>query len=166
MADKVEDDKVVIVQFSVTDEKGTLLDEAPADDPLAYLHGNDNIVPGLEEALDGLAVGDTFNVTVSPEDGFGAALEDAERVIPREEFPEDLELIAGFEFAVEEDGEEIPLWVIKADDTRVVASLNHPFAGKTLTFDGKILRVREPTPDEIEHGHPHGADGDQGHDHD
>lgn len=158
-ATMIEDDRVVGLSYTLTDADGAELDRATRDDPLLYLHGHDNIVPGLEAALAGRAVGDRFDVELAPEDAFGPRLADAERVVPRDAFPEELELSPGLELALEEDGEIIPFWIKHADDDRVVIDLNHPFAGRTVRFTGEVLTIREATADELEHGHPHGADG-------
>ncbi|HEY8432263.1 MAG TPA: peptidylprolyl isomerase [Sandaracinaceae bacterium] len=158
-ATKIEDNRVVGLSYTLTDADGAELDRASSDDPLLYLHGHDNIVPGLEAALAGREVGDRFEVELAPEDAFGERLVDAERVVPRDAFPEELELSPGLELALEEDGELIPFWIKRADADRVVIDLNHPFAGRTVRFTGEVLTVREATADELEHGHPHGPDG-------
>ncbi|MBZ0117936.1 MAG: peptidylprolyl isomerase [Sandaracinaceae bacterium] len=161
----VQGDRVVLLSFTLTDDEGTLLDRTTTEDPLVYLHGHDNLVPGLERALEGRAPGDRIQVTVQPDDGFGPKVDETEHILPRDAFPDDVELEPGFELALEEDGEEIPLWVVKFDDAQVVCSTNHPFAGKTLRFDVEVLRVREATQDELDHGHPHGIDGSEAHEH-
>lgn len=161
--EKIEDNRVVGLSYTLTDADGSELDRAGSDEPLLYLHGHDNIVPGLEEALAGRAVGDRFEVELPPEEAFGHRAPDAERVLPRDAFPDDVELTPGLELALEDDGEIVPFWIKRADDDRVVIDLNHPFAGRTLRFAGEVLTIREATPDELEHGHPHGPDGHEHH---
>ncbi len=162
---KIEDNRVVGLSYTLTDADGAELDRAGADDPLLYLHGHENIVPGLEEALTGRAIGERFEVELAPEDAFGPRMKDAERTLPRDAFPEDMELTPGLELALEDDGALIPFWIKRADDDRVEIDLNHPFAGRTVRFAGEVLTIREATADELEHGHPHGADGHAEHHH-
>ncbi len=162
-ATKIEDNRVVALSYTLTDADGAVLDRANETDPLLYLHGHENIVPGLEEALAGREVGDRFEVQLAPEEAFGHRVADAERIVPRDAFPEELELTPGLELALEEDGDLIPFWIKRADGDRVTIDLNHPFAGRTVRFAGEVLTVREATADELEHGHPHGPDGHEEH---
>ncbi len=154
---------VVTIAYTVTDEDGEVLDQADAADPLAYLHGTGALVPGLEAALTGRGPGDTVKVTLEPDDAYGLHDPDLVAVAQRSQFeePDDLEL--GMQFELEsEDGEDL-VTVVAIDGDEVTLDANHPLAGLTLTFDVRVLDVREATADEQSHGHAHGADGDEDH---
>lgn len=160
----VEDGKVVIFHYTLKNESGEVLDSTHGEDPMPYLHGHDNIVPGLEQAMQGCAVGDSFDVKVAPEDGYG--LRDAPtQAVPREAF-EGIELEVGMQlFTEDEEGHVIPLFVADVNDEAVVVDFNHPLAGETLFFSVEIVNIRNANQDELTHGHPHGVDGTSGHHH-
>lgn len=163
---KIESNRVVALTFVLTDvDGGEELDRATESEPLLYLHGHDNLMPGLEEALAGRGVGDRFEVELAPDDAFGPRVADAERNVPRDAFPDDVELEAGMELAMEDDGDLIPFWIKEVHGDRILIDLNHPFSGRTVRFAGEIARIREATKDELEHGHPHGPEGDEAHEH-
>lgn len=160
---KIEDNRVVALAYTLTDSAGEVLDRATEGEPVLYLHGHGNLVPGLEHALTGRAVGERFEVELPPEEAWGPRLEEAERMVPRDAFPDDVPLEAGLELAMEDDGDVIPFWVKEVHGDRVLIDLNHPFAGRTVRFAGNVVTIREATADELEHGHPHGLDGHGGH---
>ncbi|MGF1467588.1 MAG: peptidylprolyl isomerase [Sandaracinaceae bacterium] len=150
----VGDECVATLALRVLDDDGTLLEEATEAEPLAYLHGHGNLVPGLESALAGRTAGDELRVTLAPADAFGEARDDDGRALPRDAFPEDLELEEGFEFAVQaDDGELVPMWVERVEGAQVFARLTHPLAGLTLHVEAKVLAVRPATGSELDHGH-------------
>jgi FKBP-type peptidyl-prolyl cis-trans isomerase SlyD len=152
--------KVVALHYTLRDDAGTVLDQSSTGDPLYYLHGAENIVPGLENALEGKQPGDKLEVEVSPEDGYGPKVGPGPQAVPREAFPEDAEIEEGMPFSVEnEDGEEIDLWVSRVDGDQVFVDMNHPLAGMTLHFQVEVVSVREATLEEQSHGHPHGPGG-------
>lgn len=153
--------KVVSLSYTLRNGEGELLDQSDAQDPLHYLHGASNIIPGLEVALEGKKIGEKVSVTVPPEQAYGA--HEAERVqkLPREAFG-DLPLEVGMELAFQEDEESedyIDVWVRGLSDTHVEVDFNHPLAGVTLHFEAEVLAIRDATADELEHGHAHGDDG-------
>ena len=161
---KVEDNRVVALAYTLEDSEGAQLDEASAGEPLLYLHGHGNLMPGLEQALNGRGVGERFEVELAPDEAFGPRVEDAERTLPRDAFPDEVPLEAGLELALEDDaGEVIPFWVKEVTDDRVLIDLNHPFAGRTVRFAGEVVKIRDASADELEHGHPHGLEGDETH---
>ncbi len=165
MSDLVADGVVVLCQYTLKAADGEVLDASEPGDPLVYLHGASNIVPGLERELTGKAVGDNVQVVVAPEDGYGEASGEAQRV-ERSEFPDDADLEVGMHFVVQDDdGDVTPVWVVELDDEAVYISDDHPLAGVELHFDVTIERLRAPTEDELAHGHPHGPDGHAGHHH-
>lgn len=156
---RVEDGKVVSLRYTLKNASGELLDETGDDEPLEYLHGADNIVEGLEEALAGRVVGDKLSVVVPPEKGYGVRDEDGVQNVPRNLFPKEEKLETGMEFwTQDEDGDEMPVWVTNVVGDVVTLDLNHPLAGVTLHFDVEVAGVRDATKEEIEHGHPYGDD--------
>ena len=157
----VAEGHIVTIHYTLKDEGGEVIDSSVGEDPMAYLHGAQNVVPGLEHGLVGAKVGDTLQLVVSPEDGYGPR--DAEappQAIPRSEFPPDETIEPGMMFQAQDaEGHIIPLWVIDLDDENIVIDTHHPLAGVTLHFDVEILDVREATQEEQQHGHPHGPGG-------
>ncbi len=158
--------KVVLIHYTLTTAEGQELDSSRGDDPMPYLHGHDNIVPGLENALDGKEVGFHETVVVAPEDGYGEHSGDAPQAVPRDAFPAEMPLEEGMPFMVENEmGQHIPVWVAGVQDDVVLLDTNHPLAGVELHFDVEIMSLRDATPEELLHGHPHGPDGAGGHHH-
>ena len=160
----VSEGKVVVFHYTLTDDDGEEIESSREGDPLPYLHGAAKIVPGLEEEMDGRNAGDTFQVDVSPEQGYGAKRGPGPQQVDRSEFPEEVELYEGMAFTAEaEDGSELPLWITDIDGDDIFVDQNHPLAGETLHFDVEIIDVRDATDEEIQHGHAHGIDGTAGH---
>lgn len=157
----ISKNKVVHFKYKLTDTNGDLIDETQGDDTFPYLHGFQNIVPGLENELEGLKKGDKKNVKVLAAMAYGDY--DAESVfqVPVENFPKDIKLEPGMQF--DSDGPEGPLsvTVTEVNDKMVTVDANHPLAGVDLIFDVEITDVREATTQEIAHGHVHHG----GHDH-
>jgi FKBP-type peptidyl-prolyl cis-trans isomerase SlyD len=152
----VQDGLVVSIHYTLTLDDGEVVDESTADDPLLYLHGADNIIPGLEKALTGMAVNDSKRVTVSPEDGYGEYDEEAVEALPRNLFPDDMELEPGIVLGLrDEDGNVFDAVVVEELEEEVVLDFNHPLAGENLHFDVKVVSIRQPTAEELDHGHPH-----------
>ncbi len=157
--DVVAEARVVTIQYTLWNEAGEVLDTSRDRGPVDYLHGAGELVPGLERALEGQAVGAKLRVTVSPEDGYGLRDPEGKREFPREEFPEDASFEPGEQIVVEdEEGEELDLWVLAADAHKVVLDLNHPLAGETLHFEVEVVGLRPASAEELEHGHAHGDD--------
>ena len=158
--------KVVGLHYTLHDEAGTWLDGSAGSDPLYSLHGADNLVPGLESALEGHKIGDKLSVVVAPEDAYGQRQGPGPQAVPRDAFPDDAEIEEGMPFCVEnEEGDEIELWVSRVEDNQVFVDVNHPLAGLTLHFEVEVMGIRDATLEEQMHGHPHGPDGHEGHDH-
>lgn len=157
----ITDGVVALFHYTLTGDDGEVLDSSrERGQPLPYLHGAHNIVPGLENELAGKAVGDTLKVTVAPEQGYGPHNGMDPQPVPRGEFPTEIPLQAGVQIMAQgPDGQPFPLWIHHADDEHVFLDSNHPMAGKTLHFDVEIMRIRAATDDEKAHGHPHGPDG-------
>lgn len=150
--------RVVSIHYTLR-EKDEVIDSSGGDEPMEYLHGAENIVPGLEEGLTGRSVGETLRVRVEPEKGYGRRDEQAVQQVPREAFPPDAEIEIGMQFLAEgPQGERIPVWIVAESQDEVTVDANHPLAGKVLDFEVSIAGVRDATPEELEHGHPHGDD--------
>ena len=154
IVDKVGPDTVVGMRYTLKSDAGKVLDES-GDEIMPYLHGHENIVPGLEKQLEGRAIGDRVQAVVPPEEGYGLR-EGETQLVPRDAFPDDADLAIGMQFLAEgPDDEAVPLWVVGLTDTAVEVDRNHPLAGMTLTFDVEIVSIRAATEEELEHGHPH-----------
>ncbi len=151
---KIAQDKVVSIEYILKVE-GKVEDQSEPGDPLVYLHGHNNIIPGLEDQLGGHEVGDKLNVTVSPEDGYGERDDENVQVLPRADFDDDIEVGASY-FAQSDDGSVNPFTVVSVSGDDVTVDFNPPLAGKTLNFEATVLEVRDATAEELEHGHPHG----------
>lgn len=156
----VADDVVVTMEYTLT-VNGEVIDSSEDTDPLEFLQGYQNIVPGLEHELYGMKVGQSKKVSVSPADGYGEVDMDAFLEISRSEFPDDIPLELGVELDLrDEDGEIMSATISKVEGDMVQLDLNHPLAGETLDFEVKVVGLRSPTEEELEHGHVHGHDHD------
>jgi FKBP-type peptidyl-prolyl cis-trans isomerase SlyD len=151
----LEKDRVVTFHYELTDEDGELIESSAGHDPLSYLHGSESIIPGLARALDGKAAGDSFQVTVSPEDAYGHVQPELFHTVPRESFAEGTDLSAGMMFQAEGPQGRQVIRVVKVEEDKVHIDANHPLAGKVLVFDVAVESVREASPEEIAHGHAH-----------
>ncbi|AWT36188.1 peptidyl-prolyl cis-trans isomerase [Deinococcus arenae] len=156
----ITQDKVVELDYKLT-VNGEVIDQSEPGEPLVYLQGHSNIIPGLERALEGKAVGDELQVTVQPEDGYGERDEENVEELSREDFEDDIEVGATY-YAQDEAGSVIPFTVMDVSGDTVKVDFNPPLAGMVLNFDVKVLNVRDATAEELEHGHAH-ADGDHHH---
>jgi FKBP-type peptidyl-prolyl cis-trans isomerase SlyD len=160
---KIVSGSVVGIDYSLHLGDGRVIDASEPGEPLTYLHGEGQIVPGLETALEGLGVGDQKKVVVGPGEGYGEHDPKGMQEVPRGAFPPGFEPQAGMELTAEgQDGEPVPFVVREVRPESIVIDLNHPLAGKTLHFDVTVREVRAATAEEVAHGHAHGA---HGHDH-
>jgi FKBP-type peptidyl-prolyl cis-trans isomerase SlyD len=156
---QIAPEKVVHIHYTLKNVAGELLDKSSTDEPLGYLHGAGNIIPGLEDALAGKSAGDAVSVRVTPEQGYGTRDESLVQDVPRGAFEGVDTIEPGMRFQAEsEDGARVILVVSVSDDV-VTVDGNHPLAGETLMFDVEVDAVRDASPVELEHGHVH-ADGD------
>jgi FKBP-type peptidyl-prolyl cis-trans isomerase SlyD len=166
---KIQNGCVVAIDYTLKADDGSLLDTSEGDEPLQYLHGSGQIVPGLENALLGKGAGDKLAVAVKPEDGYGVRRNDRVLTVPRSTLPEGPDPEVGMQLeAVGKKGEHIILWITEVGAETVTLDGNHPLAGQTLHFDVEVREVREASKEELEHGHAHGPDGHHHHgpDHD
>ncbi|MBN1428915.1 MAG: peptidylprolyl isomerase [Anaerolineae bacterium] len=155
----VSQDVVVSLLYRLTLDDGSLVEESTADDPLVYLHGHDNIIPGLENALNGMVVGEQKQVSVEAVDAYGEYEPDEVDEVPVSELPDGLEPEVGMVLAVhDEDGEEDVAQITGIEDDVIILDFNHPLAGQRLHFDVTIAELREATAEELEHGHVHDDD--------
>ena len=154
---QVANNMVVTIDYTLTDNDGTVLDSSDGGEPLAYLHGQGNIIVGLEEALEGLSAGDAVDVTVLPEKAYGERRDDLIQVVPRERFVTDGEIEVGMTFHSHEsyNGGRV-VRVVEVSPEQVTIDGNHPLAGVTLNFSVRIQDVREASAEELDHGHVHG----------
>ena len=150
---------VVTLDYVLRDGDGEIIDQSDGD-PLVYLHGHGNIVPGLEEALEGKKTGESVKAVVAPRDGYGERSTEDPIAIPRAQLDGDMDPQPGMELgATGPDGVEISLFIVGSDKENVFVTYDHPLAGVTLHFDVDVRNVRAATAEEIEHGHVHGPHG-------
>ncbi|MGE3172801.1 MAG: peptidylprolyl isomerase [Planctomycetota bacterium] len=160
MPDSIAKDAVVTIHYQLTLDDGTIADSSFGGEPLAYLHGHGNLVPGLERQLVGRKSGDTLEAVVPAAEGYGEFDPAAEQALPRSAFPKDVDLQPGMGFHTEDDhGNVVPLFVKQVGEQEVVVTQNHPLAGQRLNFKIEVLKVRKATKDELAHGHVHGPGG-------
>lgn len=160
----IADGKVVSIHYTLRDEGGTVLDSSVGGEPLDYLHGARNIVPGLETGLLGKSVGTRVELRLAPEEGYGAHNPKGVQRVPREAFQDDIELEPGMQFSADdESGQAVTVWITEVTGDLVTIDQNHPLAGKVLCFDVTIEKIRDATLEEMSHGHPHGPHGHHHH---
>jgi FKBP-type peptidyl-prolyl cis-trans isomerase SlyD len=158
----IADGKVVTIHYRLSLDDGTVVSDTAGGEPMAYLHGSENVIPGLEAALAGRSPGDEVNAKIEPADAYGERDPSATEQIPRSAFPGDLELQVGMHLSARhESGAIIPMTVQSIADDAVTVDLNHPLAGQKLHFDVSVVEVRDATEEERSHGHVHGPGGHQ-----
>lgn len=156
----IESGKVVELAYTLKDDAGEILDQADRNDPFAYIHGADQIVPGLEEALEGCKVGEKKKVKVGPKEGYGEVRDDLKLNVKKSQFPENVQIKAGMQFESQDaHGNGIIFTVEAVEGDSVKIDGNHPMAGRTLHFDVEVIKIREATEEEMNHGHVHGPGG-------
>jgi FKBP-type peptidyl-prolyl cis-trans isomerase SlyD len=159
---KTAHNMVVSFHYTLKDDAGEILDCSSGREPLSYLHGHGNIVPGLEKALEGTSVGHRAHVAVAANEGYGDADPDLVFEAPREHFPGDIKLEAGARVYADGPQGRVTFRVVRLTEKGAVLDGNHPLAGKQLHFDVEVVDVRTATSEEMAHGHVHG----EGHHHD
>ncbi len=156
---KIAKNKVVGIHYTLTDDQGNTLDSSDGRDPLYYLHGNGNLIPGLEQELENKKKDDALKVTIQPEDAYGKRNDEMVYELDRSKFPNPKEIEPGMTFTSQTNEGDIHLTVVKIEGDNVTLDANHPLAGQKLTFDVKVVEVRDASAEELEHGHVHGPDG-------
>ena len=158
----IKENSAVSFHYTLTDDAGAQIDSSAGQDPLAYLHGAGNIIPGLEKALEGKAAGDQLKVSVSAEEGYGPVQPELIQDVPRSAFQGVESIEVGMQFEAQTgQGGAVPVTVTAVSGETVTVDGNHPLAGKSLHFDVTIEAVREATKEELDHGHIHGPGGHQ-----
>ncbi len=154
---KVADDLVVSMHYTLTLDDGEVVDSSVKGDPLQFLQGFGQIIPGLEKELYGMAIGDNKKVVVAAVDGYGEIDPDAFQVVPRSIFPEELDLEEGMGLRMRDQasGQLIETYVAEIRADEVLLDFNHPLAGEVLTFDIEITGLRAASDEELAHGHVH-----------
>jgi FKBP-type peptidyl-prolyl cis-trans isomerase SlyD len=158
----IAENKVVTLEFTVKNaETGEVIETSVDSEPLVYLHGFNNLVPGLENELSGKVVGDSYDVTVSPEEGYGVRDESLVQEVPMEAFQGIENVAVGMAFTA--DGAEGPVVVevTAVEGDVVTVDANHPLADIKLAFSGEVKEIRDASKEELEHGHVHGPGGHQ-----
>ena len=149
--------RVVTFHYTLTDKNGQTIDSSVGQEPMTYMEGAQQIIPGLESRILPLKAKDKSKIQVPAEEGYGKRDERAVINVPRERLPKELEV--GQQFQVTQDPNSPPFMVASISDTHAVLDGNHPLAGVDLTFDVEIVEIREATAEEAKHGHAHGAGG-------
>jgi len=159
--DSVQNDVVVSMEYTLHVDNEEI-DSSNGQDPLQFLAGHGNIISGLEREMMGMKVGESKDVVIQPADAYGEFDDQAFMDVPRKEFPSDMQIEEGSELTVRDDSGQSRYARIDAiDDDTVRLNFNHPLAGDELHFNVKVVGLREPTSEELEHGHVH----QDGHDH-
>ncbi len=155
---QITKEKVVAIHYTLRDPQGTVLDSSEGKDPLHYIHGIGNLIPGMEEGLEGKLKGEKLNIKISPEKGYGIRNEEHVQEVPLEAFggqtPE-----VGMQFQAGNDQNKYIVTVTGVGENTVTVDANHPLAGVELHFDVEVVDVRDASSDELSHGHVHGAGG-------
>jgi len=158
---KISKHKVVSFDYTLTDKDGAVIDSSVGQEPLAYIHGTGFMIPGVEAGMEGKKSGDSFKLTVQPEDAYGVRDDSLVKMVDRELFGNVEKLEPGMQFQAEtEDGIEV-VTVTAVDEKQVTVDGNHPLADVVLNFDIQVVDVRDASPEELEHGHVHGPGGHQ-----
>ncbi len=149
--------QVVTMHYTLKDDEGQTIDTSAGAEPLVYIQGMGQIIPGLEKELEGKTKGDKVLAVIPAEEAYGTRNDEMIQSVPKSEFEEAGDIQVGMQFQVETDNGPIALTVIEVRAEEVVLDGNHPLAGLTLHFDVEVTDVRAATEDEIAHGHVHGA---------
>ena len=164
MSLKIADDHAVTIHYTLTNNKGEILDTSVDGEPLTYLHGAGNIIPGLEDGLVGKVKGDKANVVVQPQEGYGMRHLELIQDVPRAAFGAGAKLEVGMVFQAQGAGGEVRRVAITAiNGDSITIDGNHPLAGEVLNFAVTVEDVRTATQEELDHGHVHGSDGHHHH---
>ncbi|GAB2588958.1 FKBP-type peptidyl-prolyl cis-trans isomerase [Nitrincola alkalisediminis] len=149
---QIANNTVVSIHYTLTNTDGNVMDSSVGQEPLAYLHGASNIIPGLENALLGKSVGDSLEVTVDPTLGYGDIREEMIQDVDRSNFAGIDEIEVGMQFMAQTPWGEQPVTVIAIEDDTITLDGNHPLAGQTLIFNVEVVTIREATAEELAAG--------------
>ncbi|MCF7971567.1 MAG: peptidylprolyl isomerase [Methylococcaceae bacterium] len=154
---KNTENPVVSIHYTLTNKAGEQLDSSIGSEPLTYLHGAGNIIPGLENALADKTVGDKLTVTIEPKDAYGERNEEHIQTVPREMFQGIDNIEVGMQFQADSSNGPAIVTITAVEGDQVSIDGNHPLAGEQLTFDVEIMDIRPATETEMQHGHIHGS---------
>jgi FKBP-type peptidyl-prolyl cis-trans isomerase SlyD len=158
---QITKNKVVTIDYTLTDTEGAVIDTSKGAEPLSYIQGTGSIVPGLEAALEGRSAGDELKVSIPPDSGYGHRDESLMLAIPRTAFEGIAQIEPGMQFVANSGSSRQMFTIVAVEDDQVQVDGNHPLAGMTLNFDVTIREVRDATGEELDHGHAHS--GENGH---
>jgi FKBP-type peptidyl-prolyl cis-trans isomerase SlyD len=159
---QIEKNKVATIEYTLKNNDGEVLDTSEGNEPMVYIHGIGNLIPGLEEVLEGKGQGDETQVSIPPEKAYGVPNPELVQVVERNVFQGVDDLQVGMQFQAQSDDGTQVIWITDLEGDNVTIDGNHPLAGETLNFDVKVVDVRDASAEELEHGHVHGPGG---HDH-
>lgn len=152
---QITKNKVAAIHYTLRDNKGTIIDSSDGRDPLYYLHGNGNLIIGMEEGLEGKSKGDKFQLKIAPAKGYGEKDPDMIQKVPRSAFGGQ-DVKPGMKFSTNQGG---VVTVTEVGLENVTVDANHELAGVELNFEVEVMEVRNASDEEISHGHVHGAGG-------
>lgn len=158
---QIAKDTVVQFHYSLTDDKGQALENSRGSDPIAYLHGHGGMLDGVAEAMEGKAKGDKFETTLAPEKTYGEYKQQEPQRVSKKHLVNKGKISVGDVIGIKTKEGVAEATVVKVGLKNVDVDPNHPYAGKTLTFDIEVIDVRAGTEEEIAHGHAHGVGGHQ-----
>lgn len=154
---EIAENTVVSIHYTLSEAGGDVIETSQGDAPMTYLHGAGEIIPGLEDALEGRSPGDEFSITIPPEEAYGERDESLVQALPLDEIEHAGSLEVGMQLEAESEDDEVELvTVVAIDDESVTIDANHELAGRTLRFEVSVVDVRPATEAELEHGHAHG----------
>jgi len=157
---RIEQNKVAMIHYTLKDKDGNIIDSSEGRDPLAYIQGIGNLIPGLEQELEGKQKGDKFSAVIPPEHAYGKRDESLIRVVPKSGFQGDEEMTIGMQVQIETSEEGMAIATLtKIEGEDVTLDLNHPLADIDLYFDIEVMDIRLAEEDELAHGHVHGPGG-------
>jgi FKBP-type peptidyl-prolyl cis-trans isomerase SlyD len=141
---QIREGSQVALEYTLSDEAGTVIESNKGKQPMSYIHGKSQIIPGLEKELSGMKVGEEKKIQIKPEDGYGPVNPDAFQEVPKDKLPPEALKVGTMLMAQGPQGQGIPVRVHEVKDTTVIMDFNHPMAGKTLSFDVKISEIKTP----------------------
>ncbi len=154
---KIRKGCIVDLVYELKDSEGDVVESADAAEPMTYLHGYGEIAPGLEEELDGVEEGALLEIVLPPDKAYGDYNPDGIVAVPRSEFPADAEIVPGDWISVQikqdeesDEVEDLEMKVLEISPDAITLDANHPLAGQEVTFDIRVLGVREASAEEIE----------------
>lgn len=156
---QVAENRVVSIEYKLTNQDGQVLDQSEGRGPLVYLHGRGNLIPGMEEQLEGKEPEQQAAFDIPPDKAYGERQEELVQPVPKDKFPDDVEIKPGMQFQAQTESGSRPVTVVDVGEEEITIDANHPLAGETLHFDVKVVDVRDATDEELEHGHVHGEGG-------